>query len=483
MKTLRNLLVYLLFVLAAGSILPSAVHADDPSFDYFYDNLEPYGQWLDIPGYGYCWQPNGVDESWQPYLDGYWVYTDAGWTWVSYEDFGWITYHYGRWTRVEDVGWVWVPDYQWAPAWVSWRSGGDYVGWAPLPPECRFDSGIGISFWVDSMYGVGPGFYRFCRMRDFGAPSLRSVMIDPAQNAAIIITTTNITNITTNNNIVYNGGPSYRKLSRLSERPIQRLQLVQQTDPSTFQGAGHERKGAFAQARGNQLFVPAPAIAAPSQPFKPQKVARTINQPRVDKGWAHVTDPQQKQQIQSKFLAQTKGATPNQAHAKPVSAQALEVIPKNNAPVAPLVANPANQQQPVPTPKVHQGRNLQPFIAGPPTTPVQGGQTRQTPPAPAPQNSGVAQQPGAPTPTPKGHHGQNPTALQSGQPTAPITGRSLQAHPQQSPALQPPNNAAAAAAAHQQQIQQQQAAAQQKAAAATAAAKGGKPTPTPTPAH
>ena len=48
-----------------------------------------------------------------------------------------IVYHYGRWTKVEDEGWCWIPDYEWGPAWVSWRESDDYVGWAPLPPESR----------------------------------------------------------------------------------------------------------------------------------------------------------------------------------------------------------------------------------------------------------------------------------------------------------------------------------------------------------
>ena len=34
---------------------------------------------------------------------------DNGWYWVSDEPFGWVAYHYGRWTRLRNVGWVWVP--------------------------------------------------------------------------------------------------------------------------------------------------------------------------------------------------------------------------------------------------------------------------------------------------------------------------------------------------------------------------------------
>src|SRR5690554_588061 len=89
------------------------------SVDFFYENLEPHGEWLEMADYGYAWHPREMADDWRPYTVGSWAYTDAGWTWVSEEPFGWITYHYGRWVRVVDVGWVWVPDTEWAPAWVS----------------------------------------------------------------------------------------------------------------------------------------------------------------------------------------------------------------------------------------------------------------------------------------------------------------------------------------------------------------------------
>ena len=127
-------------VIAIGLLLSLATRTQaDPevSLNFFYDNLADQGNWIDVADYGYCFQPNVAvnDSTWRPYADGYWAYTDAGWTWVSYEDFGWATYHYGRWTNLADYGWVWVPGYEWGPAWVSWRTGGDYVGWAPLPPQ------------------------------------------------------------------------------------------------------------------------------------------------------------------------------------------------------------------------------------------------------------------------------------------------------------------------------------------------------------
>jgi len=127
------------------------------SYDTFYNQLDRYGDWRETSDYGYVWQPRQAQSrTWRPYTDGHWVYTDVGWTWVSQEPFGWATYHYGRWTRLRNIGWVWVPGDEWAPAWVSWRKSNDYVGWAPLPPEARFDRGTGIHNWSDSYYDVGP---------------------------------------------------------------------------------------------------------------------------------------------------------------------------------------------------------------------------------------------------------------------------------------------------------------------------------------
>ena len=115
----------------------SADSSSPRSYDTFYRKLEPYGGWRETTDYGYVWQPEQAQRSrdWRPYTDGRWAYTDAGWTWVSDEPFGWATYHYGRWTRLRGVGWVWVPGDEWAPAWVSWRKSDRHLGWAPLPPE------------------------------------------------------------------------------------------------------------------------------------------------------------------------------------------------------------------------------------------------------------------------------------------------------------------------------------------------------------
>src|SRR5215467_14387643 len=109
---------------------PSAPGPTAYDVGYFYDYLSPYGRWVFLPGYGYVWSPSGVGYGWRPYTNGHWVWTSYGWTWVSGYHWGWAPFHYGRWAYTGG-GWYWVPGTTWGPAWVSWRSGPGYVGWAP----------------------------------------------------------------------------------------------------------------------------------------------------------------------------------------------------------------------------------------------------------------------------------------------------------------------------------------------------------------
>jgi len=322
MKITKAFLLLIAATLAFGTLAPRQAHAQ-VSATFFYDNLDPYGEWVQDPDYGYCWHPTGVDENWAPYTDGYWAYTDAGWTWVSYEDYGGIVYHYGRWARIPGEGWVWVPGETWAPAWVSWRSSDDYVGWAPLPPEARWHVGIGFGGGVDASFNIGPGFYSFVSVGDFGAPALGSVIVNRDRNVTIINNTTNITNITTNNSTVYTGGPNYAKIAARSSRPIPTLKLVRQSNLA--QGGK-----ILSHQQGNQLIVVAPKITASANGKlpPPPKVAKTLTGVKPDHGWDAVKDPQEREQLQSKF--KTEASTAGNS-AKPVNPEDLKL----NQPVTP----------------------------------------------------------------------------------------------------------------------------------------------------
>lgn len=113
------------------------------SFQMFYDQLAPYGQWIDDPQYGYVWAPDAGNDFRPYYSGGHWVMTEYGNTWVSDYSWGWAPFHYGRWTYDNYYGWVWIPGDQWGPAWVNWRSGGGYYGWAPLGPGISINVSVG----------------------------------------------------------------------------------------------------------------------------------------------------------------------------------------------------------------------------------------------------------------------------------------------------------------------------------------------------
>jgi hypothetical protein len=219
-------------MVSATALTAGIAKADDVDFSFFYDALSPHGTWVEVAGHGACWMPE-VAEGWAPYTVGNWAYTDVGWTWVSHEPFGSIVFHYGRWLLTGD-GWAWVPGSDWAPAWVSWRVGSEYVGWAPLPPEVPWHANRGVGSWVDVHSEIGPGYYRFCATRDFGAPRLNSVLLRSNKNSSVIFQTQNVTNITIFNNEVYCGGPQYRWLRERSSYKIPVLRVCREESPERF---------------------------------------------------------------------------------------------------------------------------------------------------------------------------------------------------------------------------------------------------------
>ncbi len=97
--------------------------------------LLPYGRFWPSPDYGRVWVPNTVPADWQPYTEGRWASTELGWSFSSTAPWA-LTFHHGRWGYdASTVGWYWVPGTEWAPAWVTWRTTGEYVAWAPLGPK------------------------------------------------------------------------------------------------------------------------------------------------------------------------------------------------------------------------------------------------------------------------------------------------------------------------------------------------------------
>jgi len=133
-----------LFLLLTGTAQSAKAQYDDVSLQTFYDELSPYGTWINDPEYGYVWRPDVDQAEFRPYYtNGRWAMTEYGNTWVSNYDWGWAPFHYGRWMYNRYNNWVWLPDTTWGPAWVDWRSGGGHYGWAPMGPSINININIG----------------------------------------------------------------------------------------------------------------------------------------------------------------------------------------------------------------------------------------------------------------------------------------------------------------------------------------------------
>jgi hypothetical protein len=178
---------------------PPPVAAPPANFDSFQAQLSPYGNWVQIPGFGLCWQPAVAvsDPVWRPYLDsGHWVYTDDGWSWQSDYPWGNIVFHYGRWFRHDGI-WAWVPGYDWAPAWVCWREADGYCGWAPLPPGAVYRVGVGLFYHgnlaLDVDFGLGPEDFTFVAYDHFWDYNLRPFFV-PHDRVAVFFRHSRILN-------------------------------------------------------------------------------------------------------------------------------------------------------------------------------------------------------------------------------------------------------------------------------------------------
>lgn len=233
---------------------PAVAHPGDRiSFETFYHELEPYGTWIEDRDYGYVWLPD-VPRDFHPYVtDGHWIMTEYGNTWVSHYTWGWAPFHYGRWRYDDYYGWMWIPGTEWGPAWVAWRSGGGYYGWAPLGPGVHINISVNIGRYIPDHHWVfvRHGYITHRRVYNYCVPR---------RNVANIIHHTTIINNTNvyNNHYTYYTGPRTREIERATRQRVQVHSIRQADRPGTTvvrNGAVSVYRPSVEQSRGN--FVPA----------------------------------------------------------------------------------------------------------------------------------------------------------------------------------------------------------------------------------
>jgi hypothetical protein len=232
-------------------------------FETFHAGLAPYGSWDMIESYGVVWRPAGVAPDWRPYLDGWWVWTDEGWFWASEEPWAWATYHYGRWVYDPEDGWVWLPGYEWAPAWVAWRSGDDAVGWAPLYP--------GYTEWWTDDYPLQAGAWIFVPMTSFAAVPIATVCYPPHRAPDLLRRTRPAPPRSVPGRGVEaappRGGPPPAHVERSIGRPIPPVRLAPVRTPEAARGG--PRDGRVRVFRPPAPTVPRPVPATRPAPRAP----------------------------------------------------------------------------------------------------------------------------------------------------------------------------------------------------------------------
>jgi hypothetical protein len=255
-----------------------AVPPDEPvTLNNFYDTLSPYGNWVEVDGYGRCWQPGvGVYNSeWQPYGDhGHWVYTDSGWYWDSDYAWGWAPFHYGRWFRHDRFGWCWSPDTVWGPSWVTWRYSDDYCGWAPLPPGAYYQNGVGYIYkgrqvGANFDFGLDPDKFIFVGTHDFNDPHPYRHRIGLGLNGQIYQQTAAVNGIGYSSQGFVNYGINPTRLSQINHTIVPTVSLrttaggTERALPSepTFRAGGagyvtHPPSGYLRTANGGYSVAP-----------------------------------------------------------------------------------------------------------------------------------------------------------------------------------------------------------------------------------
>jgi hypothetical protein len=368
-----------------------------------YEDLDDYGHWQYVGGYGTVWIPANVASDWAPYRNGHWAYIDPwGWTWVEDEPWGFAPFHYGRWAYAGNR-WCWVPGPVavrpvYAPALVAFvggvgiaiGGGGPGVAWFPLAP-----GEVYVPYYRGSR-----GYVERLNVTNTVVNVTRVTNVYNVYNS----NQRNVTNITYVNQRVNNGVTVVSRDTFVNARPVGRN--LGHFDPRQVANAPVERgvsvqpirasvlgSGAPARYRPPQAIINRQVVATqrptpPKQPFEQRQAAINMRTER----------PNQPQPL----VNQGQG---NQSPARPVARPQEPVRPAESVQTAPsgMPRPEARPQRPVATPREAEPMHTEaavPAIPRPPqgqardnenNRPSQGWSHPQAKPAPPVQQRNEAQ--------------------------------------------------------------------------------------------
>jgi hypothetical protein len=242
-----------------------------------YEDLDDYGDWSYVAGYGECWRPRAVVVGWAPYRFGHWVWIAPwGWTWVEDEPWGFAPFHYGRWAFAGG-GWFWVPGPVvvrpvWAPALVAFVGGGGGfrfsvgvgVGWFPLAPGEVFVPGYRVSRTYVNNVNI----------------TNTTVNITKVTNVynTVVINKTTVNNITYVNQHVTNGVTVVSHEAFVNSRPV--AQNIMRVEPREIAAAPVTHIAQVEPVRQSVIGVGRPvAVKPPAAVISRQVVAQRTPPP------------------------------------------------------------------------------------------------------------------------------------------------------------------------------------------------------------
>jgi hypothetical protein len=368
------------------------------SVDVFYDQLSPYGVWVDEPGVGRVFVPD--EPSFVPYTRGHWQYTNVGFVWISTEPFAWATTHYGRWAFSTNYGrWYWLPDTEWGPAWVEWREVGDDFGWAPLAPEIVVRAGwrppVEVWHYCGAEHVLDVNVTRFYEPRDRVIEIHRSAR--PIEHYATI----------SNVKVVVGPPPTVLREHRVAVRPVR-------VEPRIVgRWSAGEARAQVERAREHRTT------------FEVQNQRRIESKPQVHTAQVKVIEahPQIKAQVDARIHG-TAQPEPNRGRTEPQRAEPGRTEPGRTEPRTPPTGRPEPTRTP-PTQRPTEPGRAEPNRTEPMHTPA------QRTPEPRGRDQRPAENPREhATPTPPPSRPQPPRAPEHAQPQQPQRPEPPRAEPQ-----------------------------------------------------
>jgi hypothetical protein len=392
----------------AGATLPPVQVITNPA-DYNRDSFDPdyalagQGNWVYINGNRY-WAPNtyvlAAGEEWVPYQNGYWTFSEGyGYTWVSYDPWGWATDHYGVWRFHEIYGWVWAPfdDRHYEPNCVTFFYDDEHTGWYPYHAEYAagyrdgYDVGFrdGFGAGENAFDGFGTADYRYhpgfslVGNSDFNRSNVHAGMLNLGFYANGKETFRNdgeLTHVVQGSYQDHNFSelPGGKDLDSSRSFMESRVGSITATRTETIRSSG-----------GAQIMSPTPVHSVPSN-YEAIGKAQQANRPRPV---GSVFNASSGKPVFVPPTTNGRGIVPPPVVRASNGGKPIVLPPRANHPAVPQSGNPVTSSRPVPKKPVESTP-----VSGLPT--LRGNQPRPSGPAPRPNPMPRPEPTNRPDPTP-----------------------------------------------------------------------------------